>query len=148
MAASLNKIMLIGRMGQDAELKYTTKGTAIATISVATSESWKKPDGTKEDKSEWHRCVAFGRIAEVIGEYGKKGMLVFVEGRLTSREYDGKDGVTRKIWEVVAHTFSILSSSKGSSSGDNRQANRPPSSTQNNDPDFVPEVDDDDDIRM
>ena len=94
--ASINKVILIGRLGRDPEIRYTPNGDAVANFSIATSENWKdKNTGEKKEKTEWHRLVAFRRRAEIIGEYLTKGSLIYIEGKLQTREWDDKEGVKR-----------------------------------------------------
>ncbi|MDZ7266261.1 MAG: single-stranded DNA-binding protein [candidate division KSB1 bacterium] len=104
----LNKVMLIGHAGRDPEIKYTPGGLAVATFSVATNDSYKDKDGKQQDRTEWHRIVTFGRTAEVMGEYLKKGQLVYVEGRLRTRSWDDDKGQKRYITEVVALNVQFL----------------------------------------
>ena len=111
MAGSVNKVILIGNLGKDPEIRRTQDGRPIANLSIATSESWKK-DGEKHEKTEWHRVVFFGKLAEIVGEYLKKGSLVYVEGRLQTRSWD-KDGETRYTTEIVAESMKMLPSGSG-----------------------------------
>lgn len=104
----LNKVMLIGHVGRDPEIKYTPGGLAVATFSVATNDSYKDKEGKQQDRTDWHRIVALGRIAEVMGEYLKKGQLVYVEGRLQTRSWDDDKGQKRYITEVVALSVQFL----------------------------------------
>src|SRR5512147_2407928 len=101
MAKSLNKVMLIGNLGKDPELKYTPSGVAVATFSMATSEQWKDQDGNAQERTEWHNIVAWRKLAEIVGEYLKKGKKVYIEGKLQTRNYE-KDGVKRYVTEIVA----------------------------------------------
>ena len=106
--SGLNKAMIIGRLGRDPEVRYTTDGRAIANFSVATSEEWKdKATGEKRERTEWHRVVAFGRLGEICGEYLSKGKQVYLEGRLQTRSWE-KDGVTRYTTEIVASDLQFL----------------------------------------
>ncbi|MEW6060929.1 MAG: single-stranded DNA-binding protein [Bacteroidota bacterium] len=107
MSRSLNKVMLIGNLGKDPELKYTPSGVAVATFSVATSEQWKDQDGNTQERTEWHNIVAWRKLAEIVGEYLKKGKKVYVEGKLQTRNYE-KDGVKRYITEIVADQIIML----------------------------------------
>ena len=93
--ASVNKVILLGNLGRDPETRYTTGGDAVTNLSIATSEQWKDKSGEKQERTEWHRVVLFGRQAEVAGEYLKKGRSVYIEGRLQTRKYTDKDGVER-----------------------------------------------------
>jgi single-strand DNA-binding protein len=115
----LNKVTLIGRVGKDPEIKYTGAGKAIANFSIATSESYKdKQTGEKVEKTEWHNISAFDRLAEVIGEYVKKGALLYVEGKIQTRKYE-KDGVERYATSILINEMKMLG---GRSEGDNQQS--------------------------
>jgi single-strand DNA-binding protein len=119
MSRSLNKVQLIGNLGKDPELKYTPSGVAVATFSIATSESWKDTDGNQQEKTEWHNIVAWRKLAEICGEYLKKGKKVYLEGKLQTRNYE-KDGIKRYVTEIVADQLIMLDgggAGKGSSSG-------------------------------
>ncbi len=107
MSRSLNKVMLIGNLGKDPELKYTPSGVAVATFSIATSEQWKDQDGNAQERTEWHNIVAWRKLAEIVGEYLKKGKKVYVEGKLQTRNYE-KDGVKRYVTEIVADQLIML----------------------------------------
>jgi single-strand DNA-binding protein len=111
---SINKIILIGNLGQDPELRYTSSGVAVASFSMATSESWKDQDGNAQEKTQWHKLVAWRKLAEIVGEYLKKGSKVYVEGRIQYRSYDDKNGVKRDITEIVVDQMLMLDS-KGAS---------------------------------
>ena len=108
--ASLNKVMLIGNTGRDPEVRYTADGGAIANLSLATTETWKDKAGEKQEKTEWHRVVMFGKLAEITGEYVKKGMQIYVEGRLQTRKWQDKDGQDKYTTEIVADTMKMLGS--------------------------------------
>ncbi|KAA0446013.1 MAG: single-stranded DNA-binding protein [Candidatus Thioglobus sp.] len=104
--AGINKVILIGNLGQKPEVKYGASGTAMANLSVATSESWKdKNTGEKQEKTEWHRVSLFGKLAEIAGQYLDKGSKVYVEGKLQTRKWQDKDGVDRYTTEVVISSF-------------------------------------------
>ncbi len=107
MARDLNKVMLIGRLGKAPEVNYTQNGTAVATLSVATTNSVKRGDKW-EDETEWHCVVAWGRLAEVASEYMNKGTLVFIEGRLKTRSWEDREGNKRHVTEIVAATLNML----------------------------------------
>ena len=110
---SLNKATLIGNLGNDPDIKYTQSGDAVASFSLATSETWKdKASGEPVEKTEWHRCVAWRKMAEIIGQYAKKGQKLYVEGKLLSRKYTDKDGAERQITEIQVNDV-ILLSAKG-----------------------------------
>lgn len=103
--ASVNKVILIGNLGRDPETRYMPDGGAITNISVATTEVWKDKNGEKQEKTEWHRVAFFGKLAEIAGEYLKKGSQVYVEGRLQTRKWQDKDGQDRYSTEVVLQGF-------------------------------------------
>jgi len=106
---SLNKVLIIGNLGRDPELRYTANGTAVATMAVATNESWQdKETGQWQDRTEWHRIVAWGRTAEVCGEYLSKGRKVFIEGRLQTREWEDKDGNRKWTTEIIVQNMIML----------------------------------------
>lgn len=106
--ASVNKVILIGRLGRDPEVRYTPSGKAVANFSIATSEQWTNKEGTKTEQTEWHRIVAWGRTGEVCGEYLKKGSLVYIEGRLQTRSWEDREGVKKFTTEVVAQVMQML----------------------------------------
>ncbi len=113
----VNKVILVGNLGQDPDTKYTPGGSAITNISIATSESWKdKQTGQPQERTEWHRVVFFNRLAEIAGEYLKKGSKVYVEGALRTRKWQDQQGVERYSTEIVASEMQMLDS-KGSSEG-------------------------------
>ena len=121
MARSLNKVMLIGNLGRDPELRYTTSGTAVATFTLATNDSWKDADGNMQERTEWHNIVAWKKLAEICGEWLKKGKKVYIEGRIQTRSYDDKNtGTKRYITEIVAEDMLMLDS-KGSTERDTRE---------------------------
>ena len=105
---SLNKTMLIGRLGEDPDVRYTKSDTAVANLSVATSERYKDKQGEWQDKTEWHRVVAWGRLAEICQEYLKKGSQVYIEGPLQTRKWEDKEGNTKYTTEVKALTMTML----------------------------------------
>lgn len=111
----LNKVQLIGFLGTNPEIRYTQEGDAVARTRIATSETWKK-NGEKQERTEWHQIVFFGKLAEVVGEYLKKGSLAYVEGRLQTRSFD-KDGETRYMTEIVADSMKMLPNGKKHDSG-------------------------------
>tara|TARA_B100000427_G_scaffold233522_1_gene196562 strand:+ start:10543 stop:10986 length:444 start_codon:yes stop_codon:yes gene_type:complete len=114
---TLNKVLLIGRLGKDPEIRHTKDGNAVATFSVATNESWRDKEGNQQERTDWHNCVAFGATAEkYIEPYVTKGTLVSIEGTLQTRSWEDKEGNTRYTTEVVANNFGgvqILGSSGG-----------------------------------
>jgi single-strand DNA-binding protein len=114
MARGVNKVILIGNLGKDPEVRYSPNGGAVTNITLATSESWKdKNTGEKQEKTEWHRVVFFGKLAEIAGEYLKKGSQVFIEGRLQTRKWQDKEGKDRYTTEIVAGEMQMLGSREG-----------------------------------
>ena len=114
MARGINKAILVGHLGQDPEIKYTQGGSAVANCSIATNEQWNdKATGEKQARTEWHRVVFFGRLAEVAGEFLRKGSLVFVEGRLQTRKWQDRDAHDRYTTEIVAHEMHMLGHREG-----------------------------------
>ena len=106
--AGINKAILVGNLGRDPEMSYTPAGLAVAKFSIATSEEWKdKATGEKKEKTEWHRIVAFGRLAEICGEYLSKGKQIYVEGRIQTSSWE-KDGITRYSTDIIANTMQML----------------------------------------
>ena len=109
MARGINKVILVGNLGNDPDVKYTQGGSAITTISVATTEAWKdKQTGQQQERTEWHRVKFFGRLAEIAGEYLKKGRQVYIEGSLRTDKYTGKDGVERYTTDIIASEMQML----------------------------------------
>ena len=121
---SVNKVILVGNLGRDVELRYTTGGNAVANFSLATTETWNDKSGTRQEKTEWHRVVLWGKQAESLQEYLTKGKQVYLEGRLQTREYDGKDGNKRYTTEVVASKL-VLLGRRGDGNGDATYTERP-----------------------
>ena len=105
---SVNKVILLGTLGRDPEVKSTSNGQSVAAFSMATNEKWTDKGGQKQEKTEWHRVVAWGKLAELCGEYLSKGKRAYVEGRIESRKYQAKDGSERTVTEVVASTVQFL----------------------------------------
>jgi single-strand DNA-binding protein len=123
MARGINKVILVGNLGADPEVRYTSAGAAVTTVSVATTDSWKdKQSGERQERTEWHRVVFFSRLAEIAGEYLKKGSQIYVEGRLQTRKWQDKDGNDRYSTEVVGNEMQML----GSRSGSGAPADSPP----------------------
>jgi single-strand DNA-binding protein len=119
---SVNKVILIGRLGQDPELKYTPSGQPVCTFSLATTEAWSDKNGQKQERTEWHRIVVWGKLGELCNQYLTKGRQCFVEGRLQTRSWDGKDGQKRYTTEITANTVQFLGSGQGKSAEDQRPA--------------------------
>jgi len=115
--ASVNKVILIGNLGRDPETRYTTGGDAVTNLRIATTETWKDKAGEKQEKTEWHSVVLFGRQAEVAGEYLKKGRSVYIEGRLQTRKYTDKEGVEKYATEVVGDRMQLLGGREGGGGG-------------------------------
>ena len=114
MARGVNKVILVGHLGKDPEVRYSPNGGAVANITLATSESWKdKTSGEKQERTEWHRVAFFGRLAEIVGEYLKKGAQIYVEGRLQTRKWQDKEGKDRYTTEIVANEMQMLGSREG-----------------------------------
>lgn len=121
--SSLNQVNIIGRVGQDPEVKYLPNGDAVANISVATSERWKdKQSGEQKEKTEWHRVVFFGKLAEIVGEYARKGTLIYCQGKLETREWE-KDGIKRYTTEIRAHEMKLLGGKPEGTGGQGRDTN-------------------------
>jgi len=118
MARGINKVILIGNMGNDPELRYMPNGGAVCNISVATSEGWRdKQSGEVRERTEWHRVVLYNRTAEVAGQYLHKGSKVYIEGRLQTRKWTGNDGQDRYTTEIIANDLQMLDSKQGGASG-------------------------------
>ena len=118
MARGINKVILIGNLGRDPEVRYTAGGSAVANLRIATTESWRdKQSGEKKEATEWHSVVLFGKTAEIAGEYLKKGRTVYIEGRLQTRKYQDKDGQERYSTEVVASDMQMLGGGEGRGEG-------------------------------
>ncbi len=105
---SVNKVILVGRLGRDPETRYTGGGQAVANFSVATDESYKDKNGERQKRTEWHKIVVWGKQAEIAQQYLKKGSLIFIEGRIQSREWQDKEGQKRTSFEIVANNFRML----------------------------------------
>lgn len=119
--SSVNKVILVGRLGRDPEVRYTPSGSAICNLTAATSRSWKnKETGERQEETEWHRLVMYDRLAEIAGEYLKKGSLAYFEGRLKTRKWTDKEGVEKYTTEIIAHEMTMLGSKD--SDGEPRQA--------------------------
>jgi len=112
----INKVIIVGYVGKDAEIRYTPSGSSVANFSVATTEKWSK-NGEKTEKTEWHKIVAFGKLAEICGEYLTKGKLIYIEGKLQTRNWEDKDGIKRYSTEIVANVMKMLGGKTSSNSG-------------------------------
>jgi len=125
---SLNKVLLLGNLGKDPEVRYTSAGKAVATFTLATSQQWRDQDGNDQERTEWHRVVAWGRLGEICGEYLSKGKQVFIEGRIQSREWEDQEGNKRTTVEIIANDMIMLgggSFSQSRESGEGRQRPAP-----------------------
>jgi single-strand DNA-binding protein len=128
---SLNKVILIGNLGQDPEARFTPQGTAVTNLSVATNEAWKDQGGELQERTEWHKIVLYGRMAETASEYMKKGQMVYVEGRLHTREWEDQNQVKRRTTEIRCDNFTMLgkrSDSSGSIQEKSTETQKPDSS--------------------
>ena len=122
---SLNKVILIGNLGQDPEARFTPQGTAVTNLSIATNESWKDQSGEMQDRTEWHRVVMYGRMAETAAEYMKKGQMVYVEGRLNTREWEDQNQIKRKTTEIRCDNFTMLGRRSDAPAGQSQGAMSP-----------------------
>jgi single-strand DNA-binding protein len=146
MARGINKVILIGNLGRDPEVRYTPSGLPIANLTIATSESWKdKQSGEQVERTEWHRIVMYQRLAEIAGEYLRKGSKIYIEGRLQTRKWQDKNtGQDRYTTEIVANEMQMLDSKGGGSAGDAPAYEKPAAAAQ---PEAAPALDSfDDDI--
>lgn len=144
---SVNKAILVGRLGKDPELRYTPNGRAVASFPLATDRRWKGQDGQQQSETTWHNIVAWGRQAEVINEYMSKGRQLYIEGRISNRSYDDKDGNKRWISEVVVENFTFLGDRGDSGGGGSRESAAAPGAPE--EPQSAPpqgEASDDDDL--
>lgn len=125
MARGVNKVILIGNLGRDPEVRYMPSGSAVANVALATSEQWKdKQTGEQQERTEWHNVVFFGRLAEIVGEYLKKGSQVYVEGSLRTRKWQDKEGKDRYTTEIVANEMQMLGGRGGGGGGGNYDYNQ------------------------
>jgi single-strand DNA-binding protein len=140
---SVNKAILVGNLGRDAELKFTHGGTAVATVSLATTEKWKDRDGQQKEDTQWHRVVLWGKTAEALHEYLTKGKSIYVEGKLQTREWEGKDGQKQRTTEIRADRIVLLGGGNGSGASRERDAYRQPAfAGAASEPEPVPDDDD------
>ena len=114
----INKVILVGRLGRDPEVRYTTSGTPVANFSIATDERWNDRDGNRQTRTEWHNIVLWSGLATIAEKYLKKGKLVYIEGRIQTREWDDRDGNKRKTTEIVGLNMQMLDRGEGYSGGD------------------------------
>ena len=148
MARGVNKVTLIGNLGADPEVRYTANGSAVANIRLATAESWRdRESGETQERTEWHRVVFFSRLAEIVGEYLKKGSQVYIEGRLQTRKWQDRDGNDRYTTEIVANEMQMLGGRGGGGGGNFDAPNQSSSSSSAPQSSNEPPMDDfDDDI--
>ena len=127
MSTGINKVILVGFLGRDPEVRYTKASQAVASFSIATTERWTGKDGNKDEKTEWHRIVAWGKLGEICGEYLSKGKQVYIEGRLQTREWEDNDGNKKQTTEIVANNMTMLgqagSLDNGGNAGGGSQSN-------------------------
>jgi single-strand DNA-binding protein len=140
MSTGVNKVILVGFLGRDPEVRYTKSSQAVASFSIATTEKWTGKDGNKEEKTEWHKITAWGKLGEICGEYLTKGKQVYIEGRLETKEWEDKEGIKRQTTEIVANNMTMLGQSGGSHEPSN-SSSLPPKSPSSGSDDF-----EDDDI--
>ena len=126
---SVNKVILIGRLGKDPEMRHTATNDAIARFSIATGEKYKDKQGNQIDKTEWHNIVIFGKLAEIAEQYLKKGSLIFVEGKIQSQKYQDKQGIERVNYEIICHEMKMLGA-KDENAHKTQQTLQPPSKQQ------------------
>lgn len=139
--ASINKVILVGNLGADPEKRFTGSGQAVTTFNLATTEVWNDKTGAKQEKTEWHRVVVWGKQAETCAEYLSKGRQVYVEGRLQTRQWEDKDGNKRYTTEIVAQTVKFLGSSPGKGSTDSDSVPKAAVADANTNPGFESESD-------
>lgn len=121
----LNKVTLIGRLGKDPETRLMPNGEAVCNFSVATSESWKDQSGQRQERTEWHNITMYRRLAEIAGQYLKKGSQVYLEGKIQSRKYQGKDGIERTAYEIIANEMKMLGGGNDGQQAQSAQAETP-----------------------
>ncbi len=142
---TLNKVQLIGRLGKDPELRYTPAGVAVATMTLATNESYKDKDGKAVESTDWHRVIAWRKLAEICGQYLRKGSLVYFEGKLKTRSYEDRDGVKKYVTEIVADNMQMLGgkTDSGESIPSPAENDYQPTSTSSSEPPVSNETHDD-----
>jgi single-strand DNA-binding protein len=140
---SVNKVILVGNLGRDAELRYTAGGVAVSTLNLATTEVWNDKQGQKQEKTEWHRIVLWGKQAESLQEYLVKGKQIYVEGRLQTRQWDDKDGNKRYTTEIKADRITLLGGGGGRSGSMDRGGGATQAPGASDEPPMAPITDDD-----
>ena len=147
---SVNKVILVGRLGRDPETRYMPNGDAITNFSLATDEQWRDRNGERQTRTEWHNVSLYGKLGEIAGQYLRKGSQVFIEGKIQSRKYTGKDGIERTAYDIIGNEMKMLSNrNDGSDSGNNNAApptSNPPPAPRRQPPQQTPIDDIDDDI--
>ena len=121
----LNKVILIGRLGQEPTIRYMPNGEAVCNFSVATSESWKDQNGQRQERIEWHNITMYRRLAEIAGQYLKKGSQVYLEGKIQSRKYQGKDGIERTAYDIIVNEMKMLGGGNSEQQAQPAQAETP-----------------------
>ena len=148
---SVNKVILVGRLGHDPETRYMPNGDAITNFSLATDEQWRDRNGERQTRTEWHNITLFGKLGEIASQYLSKGSLIFIEGRIQSRKYSGKDGIERIAYDIIGNEMKMLGNrNDGSDSGNNNAApptsNPPPAAPRRQPPQQTPTTPPIDDI--
>lgn len=136
--AGVNRVILIGNLGKDPETRHTQTGAAICSFSLATNESWKNKDGGREERTEWHNIVTFGKVADICGQYLQKGKQVYIEGRLQTRSWDDRDGNKRYTTEIVASNMTMLGRAGEGGSDSQDEYEPPPQTAPRDDGDSIP----------
>ena len=121
----LNKVILIGRLGRDPEVRYMPNGEAVCNFSVATSETWNDRNGQRVERTEWHNITMYRKLAEIAGQYLKKGSQVYLEGRIQSRKYQGKDGIERTAYDIIVNEMKMLGGGNSEQQAQSAQAETP-----------------------
>lgn len=127
MARGINKVIIIGNLGSNPEVRYTPNGSAVANVSVATSSAWKdKQSGEQQERTEWHRVIFFNRLAEIVGEYLQKGSKIYIEGSLKTRKWQDKNGIDRFTTEIIANEMQMLDNRNGNNNDTHHATSKPP----------------------
>ena len=142
----LNKVILIGRLGKDPEVRYMPNGEAVCNFSVATSESWKDNNGQKQERTEWHNITMYRKLAEIAGQYLKKGSQVYLEGKIQSRKYQGKDGIERTAYDIIVNEMKMLGGGNDGQQAQSAQNGEPPEPPRRQAAPAAPAEDIDDDV--
>lgn len=143
---TVNKVILIGNLGRDPEVRYMPNGEAVCNFSIATSESWKDGNGQRQERTEWHYITMYRRLAEVAGQYLHKGSKVYIEGRIQSRKYNGKDGIERTAYEIIASEMKMLDTRSDGGQHEQQGSTPPPPQSKQPQQQATPQDDVDDDI--